>query len=318
MSETSKITAARPDGQALSKLPFFGPPPLLQGEDPARYNDLLAQVSGHLKPRDLFEEIWTREITDLIWEGLRWRRDLVSFLETQLPKVLEQVLQPALEHEAETTPAPGKSFTARIAAAVQRMTGEPELLRRWFQGDAKALERVNGLLATTGLTMDHVRAQVSIQQLDKIERVNRLIANTEVRRARLLRELDWHRTDFARNARDQVEQIEQTAVPVGELAEPGPLDNEAVAPEPFPVAGPLTAQDGVDVDDVVDVDDIAAANAVTMDDNIDDSSEVSNANDAADSAAIADPPSGPIGTTFLPGPDQAHPGATGSTAPSVY
>ena len=55
----------------LSRLAIFGPIPLLAGENAAAYDDLLARVSGNLKPSDIFEEIWVREIADLIWENLR-------------------------------------------------------------------------------------------------------------------------------------------------------------------------------------------------------------------------------------------------------
>jgi len=85
-SETSNVLTS----QAVSRLPVFGPPPLLKGEDAAAYDDLLIRVSGNLKPTDIFEEIWVREIADLIWESLRWRRQLASFLAMAIPQVLER------------------------------------------------------------------------------------------------------------------------------------------------------------------------------------------------------------------------------------
>jgi hypothetical protein len=76
---------------ALSTLPFLGPPPLLKGEDPAVYNDLLARITGALKPADIVEEIWVREIVDLTWEAQRWRRLRDAFIESELPKVLARI-----------------------------------------------------------------------------------------------------------------------------------------------------------------------------------------------------------------------------------
>jgi hypothetical protein len=50
-----------------------------KGEDSKAYDDLLAQVSGAVKPVDIIEEIFVHDIVDLTWEVFRWRR-----LETKL------------------------------------------------------------------------------------------------------------------------------------------------------------------------------------------------------------------------------------------
>ncbi len=60
---------------------FFGPPALIDGEDPAAYDELLARVSGAVKPSDILEEIWVRDVVDLVWGALRLRRlkaDLIA------------------------------------------------------------------------------------------------------------------------------------------------------------------------------------------------------------------------------------------------
>lgn len=58
---------------ASNRISIFGPPPLLEGEDENAYNELLAHVSGAVKPGDIIEEIWIRDIVDLTWEIFRWR-----------------------------------------------------------------------------------------------------------------------------------------------------------------------------------------------------------------------------------------------------
>jgi hypothetical protein len=55
-------------------LRLFGPPPLLAGEDAAGYDELLARISSAVKPSDVIEEIWVRDIVDLSWEVFRWHR----------------------------------------------------------------------------------------------------------------------------------------------------------------------------------------------------------------------------------------------------
>jgi hypothetical protein len=39
----------------------FGPPPLIDGEYSADYEELLARVSATVKPADILEDIWVRD-----------------------------------------------------------------------------------------------------------------------------------------------------------------------------------------------------------------------------------------------------------------
>jgi hypothetical protein len=66
---TKKLT--RSAAAAPNRLALFGSPPLLEGEDSAAYDDLLARVSGAVKPADVLEEIWVCDIVDLVWETFR-------------------------------------------------------------------------------------------------------------------------------------------------------------------------------------------------------------------------------------------------------
>lgn len=207
MIQTPNLTAARSEGQNLSRVSFFGPPPLLPGEDPAAYDVLLARVTGQLKPSDIFEESWTYDIVAVMWEHARWRRYLTDFLVTTLPKVLEETIKPLLEDQ-DVVPARPRSFVAQIHAAQRRMVGEPDLVRRWAAADAAAIKRVDELLDSIRLTMAHVEAKAAAQALDTIEAFNRLIANTAWQRDAMLRDLQRRRSDFAQRARGQLEQIE--------------------------------------------------------------------------------------------------------------
>jgi len=65
-STSANAPPARP-----SAMPFLAPPPLIEGENAASYDDLLARISGTLKPADILEEIWVCDVVDLVWEKLR-------------------------------------------------------------------------------------------------------------------------------------------------------------------------------------------------------------------------------------------------------
>jgi hypothetical protein len=76
-----KVTRIRPQSANRARalehdrrgLPF-GPPPLLDGENKADYDDLYARVAAAVQPADFLEEIWVRDTVDLTWEILRLRR----------------------------------------------------------------------------------------------------------------------------------------------------------------------------------------------------------------------------------------------------
>ena len=64
----------RPLAPATAAIAFLAPPPLIEGEDAASYDDLLTRISGTLKPADILEEIWVRDVVDLVWDAFRLRR----------------------------------------------------------------------------------------------------------------------------------------------------------------------------------------------------------------------------------------------------
>jgi len=53
---------------------LFGRPLLIEGEDAAAYDQLLARICSVVKPLDIIEEIFIADLVFLEWEVLRWRR----------------------------------------------------------------------------------------------------------------------------------------------------------------------------------------------------------------------------------------------------
>ena len=191
-------------GPVPDRLPIFGPPALLAGEDSAAYDNLLARVSGNLKPSDIFEEIWMREIVDLTWETLRWRRHRTALIEAAVPQVLEKILQPLASKSVSRL----GSFSEKLRAAQEALNAGPKLASEWAARDPAAIKRVEELLASAGVTMDNVVAQAVTHELDKLERFNRLIASAEWRRNATLREVERRRASFAEKLRHEVGKIE--------------------------------------------------------------------------------------------------------------
>ena len=72
----------------------FGLAPLFEGEDTAAYDELLARISGAVNPADIFEEIWVRDLVDLVWEALRLRRLKANLVTATASRGLQQILKP--------------------------------------------------------------------------------------------------------------------------------------------------------------------------------------------------------------------------------
>jgi hypothetical protein len=65
------IPSSPSEEQALA---WMGPPPLVPGEDPAKYEYVLRMVAQAMKPVDIVDWFWVRDFTDLEWEVVRLRK----------------------------------------------------------------------------------------------------------------------------------------------------------------------------------------------------------------------------------------------------
>jgi hypothetical protein len=90
--KSSTTQASLPE--RAGRLALFGPPPLLEGEDAAAYDELLVRISGAVKPTDIFEEIWIREIVDLVWGAFRLRRLKANLMTAVTHQGLTAILEP--------------------------------------------------------------------------------------------------------------------------------------------------------------------------------------------------------------------------------
>jgi hypothetical protein len=180
---------------------FLAPAALIAGEDAAAYDDLLARIAGAVKPADILEEVWMRDVVELVWEAIRLRRYKAGLMAASASRGMAEVLR-AL---GETQPN--------------------SLARRWAAREETAVVRVNARLAAAGLGIDAVMASTLAARIDEIERIDRLTMAAEARRAVALRELDRHRAELAQSLRRAAQEVEDA-----ELATVAPPDGENGAP----------------------------------------------------------------------------------------
>ena len=184
VSETSQI-------QPSATLTFRAPVPLIPGEEVSNYDALLARVSGAVKPADFLEEVWVREVVDLVWDAIRLRRLKAALLTASADRGMQEVLW-SLDVEDATACA-----------------------RAWAARNPEAIAHVEPILATAGLALDAVMAQTLRVRIADIERIDRLTASAEARRNIALREIEAHRAGFAKTlqrAAQDVEDAEYTDV----------------------------------------------------------------------------------------------------------
>jgi hypothetical protein len=94
----SETEIAAVPGQ-VQRLALFGPPLLLEGEDAAAYDQLLARICAAVKPVDIIDEIFIADVASLEWEVLRWRRLKWTLMQETGLKALENFLAGKLEYD---------------------------------------------------------------------------------------------------------------------------------------------------------------------------------------------------------------------------
>jgi hypothetical protein len=176
-----------------------GPPPLIAGESPAGYDELLARVTATLQPSDVIEQMFIRDIVDLVWEVHRMRRLKANLMASLAHEGMTQLLRPLLGGH------PGDSTILAYGWAARR---------------ADAVSKVESTLAAAGFTMDHVAAATLAARIGDFERIDRMTAYAEGRRNSALHELDLHRSSFALRLRRALEEIEDAEFEVVPAAEP--------------------------------------------------------------------------------------------------
>jgi len=176
MSRTDANFPAETATRRPAPLDLFGPSPIMEGEDIMLYN---ARVSTAVKPKDILEDIWVREVVDLVWEIFRLRRLKWTLLTATAVEGLVKVLAPF----------------------INGLFDQRELARAWFARKPSAIKRVEKILASADLSEDAILAQTLSIKLDDIERIDRMIAVAEARQNAILREIARHREMLGRSLR---------------------------------------------------------------------------------------------------------------------
>jgi hypothetical protein len=164
---------------------LLGPPPLLKGEDATAYQTLKIRILSAVKPEDAIEEMWVRDILDLLWETTRLRRLKAKLMNVAAHEGLKSILRPRV------------SFLYL-----------DDLVEGWAQRNPEIVTKVMLILKSAGLDEEDIAAQTLAVECDTFEKIDRMIMQTEARRHVVLREIDRRRDALARRLREVSAQIE--------------------------------------------------------------------------------------------------------------
>jgi hypothetical protein len=184
MTTTPDLPTLSEPAQSPTDLSFLGSAPLIRGEEVSNYDTLLARISGAVKPADILEEIWVRDVVDLVWDAIRMRR-------------LKAALMTVCAHEGMQRTLSGFAGVTSIGFA-----------RQWATRDEAAVAKADALLASAGLTIDSVMAQTLRVRIGEVERIDRMAMAAEARRNVALHEIERHRAGLAKALRRVAHDVE--------------------------------------------------------------------------------------------------------------
>jgi hypothetical protein len=136
---------------------LFGQPQLLEGEDAAAYDELLARICAAVKPLDIIDEVFVADVVSLEWEVLRWRRLKSSLIRARGLTVLEWFLRENLAYDMYL-----EHFADCLAQILEDNLPEDHadyaqtLAREYAQNETGSVDKVNEVLAGTDMDVDSI------------------------------------------------------------------------------------------------------------------------------------------------------------------
>jgi len=189
MSRRARSTKRRAPSRAQRRsFDLFGPPALIDGEDPAIYEELVAQVSAALNPNDVIAEMLIDQLVNAKIELDRYLRFKVQLLRTR----------------------PGSTSLFGLAyAAHKRFECSWEdfqpLLEGWLDKDPEVVADVDATFAEAGLTREALVAGMFFDKLDVFSKLEDMISSAKACFFATLRELDRHEAMLGRKQLERIE-----------------------------------------------------------------------------------------------------------------
>lgn len=164
--------------EPLSNCPnWLGPAPVTGFENKDQYDALFADLVGELRPNSAVEWIWTKDIADLAWESRRLRFAKTTLINLVRRKAINTVL---------ANSAPQSSFAMGPSLDEDRVA---ELTSGFLSSGPGSNTEMTQRLAKSGLDENAFAGQAMREALSELERIDRLIAGSDLRRDAIIRDL---------------------------------------------------------------------------------------------------------------------------------
>jgi hypothetical protein len=161
---------------------FFGPPPVLEGEDVEDYRAIGQAIWDARPPEDFIQATRINDIAYLLWEGARLRRLKVRLIEASKiegARSLIKRLDPTYRNDA--------------------------FWSDWALGEEETVKYVDTLLTAAGLTREAIVAQTMETIVGTLETIERQSSQFEARRIVTMKEYDLY-SDNAQRRREVAEE----------------------------------------------------------------------------------------------------------------
>jgi hypothetical protein len=244
--------------KAVGSHSLFGPPPVIEEEDVAAYDELFGRVCAAIKPVDVIEEMLVADLVALEWDVLRGRRWKSNRIRECGLEALEGLLREELDYkhyrqrfaddlceilqervglrddqarslatscalnesdaidkvdEVLVGIGPNRNHILRCAKEFKAR----ELTQKYRRREPATVKFIDKLFAAAGKSFDSLLAKALPQELENIERIDRLITIAENRRDASLREID-RRRDLGKKVRKSLQKLEDNQFEVIEAA----------------------------------------------------------------------------------------------------
>ena len=166
---------------------FLGESPVLPGDDPGVYNNLMMRVSRALNPTDVLDWVFVEDVvyaTFMVHTLRNWKMEI---LRDGRHEALSQALIPSYLLDNES---PEKA----------RESAELEALE-FQESPHQHRDSIQDHLANMGLNLDSVLARGLVLRLQEVEAIDRMISVELSRRDAALRQADQWRTGIGRRLR---------------------------------------------------------------------------------------------------------------------
>lgn len=159
---------------------IFGKPPLVRGEESHLYDRVLEAVATAMEPLDIIDWFYVKDVADLDWEILRYRRFTGRMIDNNQKGAFRTVTRRFQDEKSDAT-----SLIAR----------SNELAQQFVSDDAAIRNEVAQEIAKLGFDEHSVMAEAFEQKIEKLGIAHQMLARAESRREKILMEYSRRRKE---------------------------------------------------------------------------------------------------------------------------